>query len=106
MMANDANIEINEEKRNNTFVFFNASQENELLITRQASMLDIAPTLLHLIGFDVETLGFGRNLYKGNPTLSEKYGKKEFYRLIHVWGNVLQSKLSRDTKENKKEKDL
>lgn len=106
MMANDANIEINEEKRNNTFVFFNASQENEVLITRQASMLDIAPTLLHLIGFDVETLGFGRNLYKGNPTLSEKYGKKEFYRLIHVWGNVLQSKLSRDTKENKKEKDL
>jgi hypothetical protein len=52
-------------------------------------MLDVAPTLLYLLGFESSTLGFGRNLFLDEETLPEKYGRSEFYRLILVWRNKL-----------------
>ena len=40
-------------------------------ITRKGSTLDVAPTLLNLMGDNVEGLGFGRDMLKDAPTLFE-----------------------------------
>lgn len=95
MMANDAGLPTDEVGRTNTFFFLNAAVEDLPSIERGASILDVAPTMLHLIGFEATTLGFGRNLYRPEPTLSEKYGQEEFFRLIHVWKNDLLERLGR-----------
>lgn len=91
MMANEGGVAIDEENRRNTFVFFNPAFPLSST-DRPATMLDIAPTMLHILGFNVKALGFGRNLYRSDPTLLEKFGADEFFRLIYVWRNALQKR--------------
>lgn len=93
MMGNDAGIEPDNGQRQNTFFYFNANEDPSPL-DRQATMLDVAPTLLHLLGFDAPKLGLGNNLFSSEPTLMESIGKDEFYRLILVWRYYLMKSWS------------
>lgn len=96
-MANDAGLPAKDdamrEGRSNLFAVFNSDMPAST-IHREASTLDIAPTLLNLLGFDVAVMGFGRSLLQDSATLTEKYGKDEFYRLIHVWRHHLMKRWS------------
>lgn len=55
------------------------------VVTRDATTLDVAPTLLRLLGAPVETLALGRDLLMPAPTLSEKYGRERFFDLVQHW---------------------
>jgi phosphoglycerol transferase len=88
LMGNDAGIEEETETRENLLVMFQSGQKS--IHDRQATKFDIAPTLLHALGFEISELNFGRNLYKPEPTLSEYYGRSEFNRLLYVWRKHLE----------------
>lgn len=51
---------------------------------RQYSSLDMFPTLLESMGFVIEgrSMGLGRSLYSGEPTLLEHYGQKTLDSLL------------------------
>jgi phosphoglycerol transferase len=100
MASNDAGIpsesrRSSSDRSHNTFIFFNSAREKNGPLNRSASMLDVGPTLLHLVGFDVSTMGFGRNLFHPRETLVEQFGANEFSRLVEVWRNTWQENLGR-----------
>nr|WP_225540614.1 sulfatase-like hydrolase/transferase [Xanthomonas sp. XNM01] len=76
---------------------FNArglARENLLLIRgagrsgavqRDASTMDIAPTIASVLGGDVQEIGLGRNLLGEAPTLTERYGRKDFHAMVQSW---------------------
>lgn len=56
------------------------------VIEREATTLDIAPTLLSLLtSAHVDSMALGRNLLEASPTLSEHYGRAEFYQMLQPW---------------------
>ena len=59
------------------FAVFNSHlsrSKQEPLIARTATPLDIAPTILAHLGYEIDTLNFGRNLYGESQTLAELMG--------------------------------
>ena len=54
-------------------------------VRREATTLDIAPTLLNLLGGQVDGIALGRDLLANDKTLPEKYGRKEFYNMVQHW---------------------
>lgn len=54
-------------------------------INRTATMMDVAPTLASLLGFNAQEIGLGRNLLKDGQTLPEKYGPHEFNQMVPHW---------------------
>ncbi|MBU2885418.1 sulfatase-like hydrolase/transferase [Gilvimarinus agarilyticus] len=89
LMGNDAGIEEETTTRENLFYLFNVDQPS--VVDRQATKFDLAPTILHSLGFQVGILNFGRNLFESQPTLSESFGRDEFNRLLYVWRNQLEA---------------
>jgi|GEM_PF-2653916 len=64
-------------KRENLFVVFNSKltgQTAPASITRSATPLDLGPTIMAHLGYDIKTLNFGRNLMRSEPTLAEALG--------------------------------
>ncbi len=55
------------------------------LIERSATTLDIFPTILHLLGWEVQGVALGRSLLGTDKTLVEKYGKETFYTSLQKW---------------------
>lgn len=55
------------------------------LIERSATTLDIFPTLLHLLGWNVERVALGRSMLSPSETLAEKYGTNQFYSSLQNW---------------------
>lgn len=59
---------------------------------RQASTLDVAPTVLHRLGFALPALGYGRNLLAEEATFSEAHGapdialRERFPVVRRLWG--------------------
>ncbi len=65
-------------KRENLFVVFNSKLNTELYkysSKRIATPLDVAPTILAHLGYEIETLNYGRNLESQSATLAEMLGK-------------------------------
>lgn len=73
-----------DEQRENLFFVRGAGVEPGL-VERSATTLDIFPTLLHLLGWDVQGVALGRNLLGVGETLVEKYGKEPFYSSLQRW---------------------
>lgn len=73
-----------DDQRDNLFIVRGAGIEADL-IERSATTLDIFPTLLHLLGWDVQGVALGRNLLDADETLVEKYGKEAFYSSLQKW---------------------
>ena len=55
------------------------------VVRRDATTMDLAPTLLSLLGTPMEHLALGRNLLVEGETMSEKYGREEFYSMVSSW---------------------
>lgn len=85
-MRNDINnyMVAHSAQRENLF-FVRGKGIDPRLIERPATTLDIFPTLLHLLGWDVEGVALGRNMLSSSKTLTEKYGTEQFYSSLQKW---------------------
>jgi len=64
-------------EREYLFAVFNSKlNKAKLLRDRQATPFDIAPTILAHLGYQIDTLNFGRNLSSDTPTLVETINKQ------------------------------
>jgi phosphoglycerol transferase len=71
--------------RDNLFVVFNSRAPmvaSNRIISREATNLDSAPTILAHLGYDIASLNFGRNLMRPAPTLVESMGYETFSKHI------------------------
>ncbi|MBN6532935.1 sulfatase-like hydrolase/transferase [Acinetobacter pittii] len=84
MMNSDAGLEIDDNARENLWIALNTGMQPQV-IHRNATTLDIAPTLLSILGFDVNEFALGRNLFSKQPTLSEEIGQEKFYEGLQAW---------------------
>lgn len=93
-MRGDATDILNARKnsRENLFLARGRSISPEV-IERTATTLDIAPTVLELLGFDIHSFALGRSLVdRSEKTLGEKYGRGDFYSQVTSWRmNYLRS---------------
>jgi len=82
MMANDAGLVARDVSRENLWVAFNTGKVGAY--KRTATSLDIAPTFMNIIGFDVLNFGLGVNLLneEENKTLLELYGHEKLETLV------------------------
>lgn len=55
------------------------------VVDRVSTMVDVAPTVAYLLGFDARSIGLGRNLLLNAPTLAEKYGYERFVAMLPGW---------------------
>ncbi len=68
-MGNTATHLLNQGNRKNMFMVIDADHGNGTTIDKPGTTLDIAPTVLSLLGFDVPLFGLGRGLLGAEPTL-------------------------------------
>src|SRR5690606_11077806 len=78
MMMSDANLDANDKTRENLWLAYNTGLDAQI-IKRDSTTFDIMPTFLTLIGFDANDFILGRNIFKSEPTLYEKYGEDTFF---------------------------
>lgn len=71
-----------ENKRRNFLMFLDKSIEAKE-INKPGALIDVAPTILDLLGADIEGFGFGRNLFKSSPTLTESSNDVDDLLLSH-----------------------
>jgi hypothetical protein len=69
-MRNTAWDQLQKGNRRNLFMVF-ADGLEPAVVSRSGSLLDVAPTVLHLMGGSVDAFGFGRSLLADPPTLAE-----------------------------------
>jgi hypothetical protein len=69
-MVNGATSQLAKVERNNFFVILNPGAKPET-IARKGSTLDIGPTIMAALGYDVPQIGFGVNLLGPASTLAE-----------------------------------
>lgn len=72
-MRNTAFDQLQQGDRKNLFMALMPGGLKAKKVMRPASSVDIAPTVLSFVGFDVPQLGFGRDLMREGPTLVERY---------------------------------
>jgi glycerophosphoryl diester phosphodiesterase len=70
-MVNGATGQLAKAERNNFLVMLSPDAKPET-IARKGSTLDIGPTIMAALGYDVPQIGFGVNLLGPTPTLAEK----------------------------------
>jgi len=91
-MQNQAISLLDQGNRRNFFMIIDPENKSPLEITKPSSALDVAPTVLSLLGFQEEALGFGRNLFGAEKTLfEEKEGMANPF-LISL-RNIMQAEL-------------
>lgn len=73
-MGNTATKDLEAGARRNLLFIVDPSAEGEMQIDRPSTTLDVAPTVLSKLGFDVPRLGFGVDLLSAEPTLPEEMG--------------------------------
>jgi len=71
-MVNSATDLLNAGPRRNLLMVLDGTRNEGLSIDRAATTLDIGPTLLSYLGFDVPALGFGVDLMREAETLPER----------------------------------
>ena len=75
-LRNTASNMLKKGSRKNLFMIIDPNRRKGLSIDRQASTLDVAPTIMSLLGLNMESFGYGRNLLSQNETLIEKEPKR------------------------------
>ncbi len=73
-LGNTATQKLNSGPRRNLFFMIDSSQTTATKIARAATTLDVAPTLLSALGFNLPRLGFGVDLQSEELTLPEELG--------------------------------
>lgn len=72
-MKNSAYDKLISSDRKNLFLVLPPQQKTQLNIDKRGSTIDIGPTLLSLLGYDVAGLGYGRDLMRQEPTIIEAF---------------------------------
>ena len=91
-MQNQAISLLDKGTRRNFFMIIDPENSAPMEITRPTSALDIGPTVLSLLGFQEQSLGFGRNLFGEEKTLFEEKGEMANPFLISM-RNIMQAEL-------------
>lgn len=91
-MQNQAMPLLNKGTRRNFFMIIDPENNAPLEIAKPTSALDVGPTILSLLGFQEESLGFGRNLFGDEKTLFEEKGEMANPFLISM-RNIMQAEL-------------
>lgn len=68
--------------RENTLIVLGAGQG---VVDRLATLVDVAPTVGDLLGFNAKAIGLGRSLLRQEPTLAESYGHGKFVSMLPGW---------------------
>lgn len=71
-MGNTATHLLMRGDRKNLFMVIDPDRKQGSVIDKPGTTLDIAPTLLSLLGYDAPAFGLGRNLLGDGPTLAEQ----------------------------------
>jgi len=84
-MNNDVSDQLDRsQKRRNLFFILEKNGRRES-IDKQASAFDLAPTLLSVLGAEVEDYNLGVNLLEDNKTIVERIGNPN--RELRIWSN-------------------
>ncbi len=77
------------------YTIINPAKENKNTKDRQLSTFDFYPTTLSAMGvrFDGNKLGLGVDLFSGEDTLCEKYGKDDFFELVKQHSTYYDNKI-------------
>ena len=75
-LENEVSDTLKSGRRRNMLMIIDPSKPESKTIERRGSLLDIAPTILGLLGSDQESLGWGRNLLSTEATLLETLPKR------------------------------
>lgn len=79
-MKNTATDLLNQDDRKNMLIMIPPELQEGVVIDTPSSVLDVAATILPMLGFKSDRLGFGRNiLNEETPKLIEKYKKFDRY---------------------------
>lgn len=84
MMNSDSGLEVDDDTRENLWLVLNSGMQSQI-IHRNATTLDLAPTFLTTIGFNVNEFALGRNLLSDQPTLVDVFGREKFYQQLQAW---------------------
>lgn len=85
-MNNDTSFILSEHESTRTNLFMIIEKgKNPRIVSRPSSTLDIAPTLMSVMGWDVSNFALGRNLLGAELTLVEKYGEEDFFNSLKNW---------------------
>ncbi len=71
-MGNTATELLERGDRKNLLMVLDPSRERTGLVEKQGTTLDVAATLLSLLGYEAPAFGLGRNLLASEPTLAEQ----------------------------------
>ena len=85
-MNNDASFILTEHEtaRTNLFMILEKGKAPKI-VSKPSSTLDIAPTVMSIMGWDINNFAFGRNLLSEELTLVEKYGEENFFNSLKNW---------------------
>lgn len=89
-MPNDAKDILVEHDRKNLFIILNSELKN-IKHDKKAVTYDIAPTILSLIGFDNNGLGWGRNLLRGESVLANFQSLNDFNSVVNSFKTFHQN---------------
>lgn len=70
--------------RNNLLLLFDTSAQPGI-VNRVGTTLDVAPTVLSQLGYQIDEFAMGRNLFGKGPTMVEKYGFDVFAGKVERW---------------------
>jgi phosphoglycerol transferase len=85
MMQNRVGLIPEDPARTNNWMVFDKDYEASV-IRREATTLDVSPTVLKILGFNADSYGLGRNMLNtAEPTLVEKFGDQSFFNQLVLW---------------------
>ena len=91
-MRNSVYDQLRQGNRKNFLIVIDPDAVGPETVARPGSMLDVAPTLLSLLGVDMDGLGFGKNLLGEAKTLREHL-PQDYNALLRTAGEALRADL-------------
>jgi phosphoglycerol transferase len=87
MMANAASKQLKQDSKRRNLFFILEKDGRQDSLDRHASLFDIAPTLLSVLGAEIDDYNFGVSLLGDNKTLMEKMEKPD--EALRLWSGEL-----------------
>ncbi len=88
-MHNSASDTLQQANRRNLFLVFQPEGARHGISTKPGSTMDIAPTVLDIMGFDIPALGLGRSLLRGEDTLVASHPDHD--QMLRAWKSEIQN---------------
>jgi phosphoglycerol transferase len=88
-MRNSASDQLQRGNRRNLFLVFQPERARRGISMKPGSTMDIAPTVLDIMGFDIPALGLGRSLLRSEDTLVAAH--PDHNQLLQSWQPEIQN---------------